>query len=191
MSYKNKEQAWPDMLRGVAAVLDRHPSDRILVHTVSYELARYLKLGLKEGQWFGRRPIITYDSSKEKDDALRRYSATPNAVLLAASMDRGIDLPDDLCRVQVVAKIPFPNIKDKRINARMYSKNGRIWYRMQTIRTLIQMTGRGVRSETDHAVTYILDAAFTDNLWKSRHLFPDWWVEALSFRINKRHLIKD
>jgi Rad3-related DNA helicase len=105
-------------------------------------------------------------------------------------MDRGIDLPDDLCRVQVVAKIPYPNIKDRRINARMRSKGGSVWYRMQTIRSLVQMTGRGVRSETDRAVTYILDQQFGINLWRQgRFLFPSWWSEALNFRMTKRHLI--
>jgi ATP-dependent DNA helicase DinG len=196
MAFKLREESWPEMVKGVAAVLNRHPDDRILVHTVSYNLARYLKDGLKD--WgerhgkFARRPILIYNSSEEKDDVLRRYKRTPGCVLLAASMDRGVDLPDDMCRVQVVAKIPHGNIKDKRVNARMRSPGGSIWYRMQAIRSLVQMTGRGVRSAEDHAVTYILDSQFTDNLWRNgKYLFPDWWKEALSFRMQKRHLIGD
>jgi Rad3-related DNA helicase len=191
MRYDDRATSWPEMVKGVAAVLDRHPDDRVLVHTVSYDLARYLKDGLKEGQRFGRRPIYIYNSSNEKADALRGYKRDKASVLFAASMDRGVDLPDDMCRVQVVAKVPYPNIKDRRINARMRSQGGSAWYKMQTIRSLVQMTGRGVRSETDHAVTYILDDQFGENLWRNgRWLFPSWWAEALTFNIRKRHLVK-
>jgi ATP-dependent DNA helicase DinG len=185
MSYNNRHIAWPEMVKGVEGVVNLHPDERVLVHTVSYDLARYLAdhIGLPG------RPVFTYTSSDEKAWALTQYKRTPGAVLLAASMDRGIDLPDDLCRVQVVAKIPFPNIKDKRINARMYSSGGSAWYKMQAIRTLIQMTGRGVRSAEDHATTYILDAQFGTNLWKSAHLFPTWWKEALTWKVNRRMLL--
>lgn len=189
MSFKNREQAWPAMVRGVAGVLDRHPDERILVHTVSYELAKYIKAGLKDDMLFGRRPILTYDNSREKADILNQYKNTPGAVLVAASMDRGIDLPDDLCRVQVVAKIPFPNIKDKRISARMHSVGGRGWYNVQTIRTLIQMTGRGVRSAEDWATTYILDSQFQSNIMGAQYLLPTWWKEALNYRLSPRRLM--
>lgn len=188
MRYDNREVGWDEMVDGLIGVANRHPDDRILVHTVSYRLAQHLYVGLKAR--FPNRPIYTYNNSGEKDDALRRYKGSKGGILLASSMDRGIDLPDDFCRVQVVAKIPYPNIKDRRINARMRGKGGSVWYRMQAIRSLVQMTGRGVRSETDHAVTYILDQQFALNLWKNgRYLFPSWWAEALSFRMTKRHLL--
>lgn len=187
MSFKNREQAWPNMVQGVSGVLRRHPDERILIHTVSYELAKYLYDNLDKGEH--NRPILTYSTSRDKDGVLKEYKSKSNSVLLAPSMDRGIDLPDDMCRVQVVAKIPFPNIKDRRINARMWSPGGTAWYRVQTIRTLIQMTGRGVRSEDDWAATYILDSQFGTNLMKSKYLFPKWWSDALDFRFSPRKLL--
>lgn len=187
MAFKNRDTAWPEMVRGVQGVLGKHPDERILVHTVSYELARYLYDALCADN--GTRNVLTYSDSRSKSETLDRYKSAPNSVLIAASMDRGIDLPDDLCRVQVVAKIPFPNTKDKRINARMYSQGGQGWYRLQTIRTLIQMTGRGVRSKDDYATTYILDSQFINNLLKSEHLFPTWWKDALNYRFPPRRLL--
>jgi Rad3-related DNA helicase len=186
MVYKEKLTAWPSMIAGLRGVLNLHPDERILVHCVSYELARYLVAGVKDAN----RPIITYYGSAHKAKALRDYAATHNSVMIAASMDRGIDLPDDMCRVQVVAKIPWPNTADKRINARMYSKGGSAWYAMHAVRTLIQMTGRGIRSPEDHAETYILDAQFGENLYKHEYLFPKWWKEALNWRFNKRKLVR-
>jgi Rad3-related DNA helicase len=173
------------MARGIEGVCNKYPNERILVHTVSYDLASYLYSELD----LGSRPIYTYRDSFERQEALNNYKASNNSVILAPSMDRGIDLPDDLCRVQIVAKIPFPNIKDKRIAARLHgSIGGKSWYKMQTIRTLIQMCGRGMRSKDDWVHTYILDSQFLTNLWKSKFLFAKWWTDAINWRFNKRSI---
>lgn len=190
MTYKLRDEEWPKMVDGISGVLRRHPDDRILVHCVSYQLARYLKdeLKLRSSEW-SRRDIIIYENSKDKDAALTRFKARPGAVILAASMDRGIDLPDDYCRVQVIAKIPFGNLKDKRVRARMQIKGGYTWYKMEAIRTLIQMTGRGVRSKDDWCVTYILDKQFTSNIMSSKYLLPKWWRAALRMDLGPRKLL--
>jgi Rad3-related DNA helicase len=57
-----------------------------------------------------------------------------------------------------------------------------------TIRTLVQMTGRGVRSADDWAVTYVLDGSFYKVLKDNRGLLPKWWREALDTRTTKRDL---
>lgn len=181
MTAKNKEAAYPAMADAVKRVLDVHPNERVLIHTVSYDLAKYLLLNLPR---LGR-PVFSYAMSDERDQALQRYIVQPNSVLIAPSMDRGIDLPGDLCRVQVVCKVPYPYLGDKQVNARLYSRGGAIWYAVQTIRTLVQMTGRGVRSATDQATTYILDQQFLKVYSKNRRLFPDWWLEALNFSNTK------
>ncbi len=196
MSYKMRETgSWDQIVKGVAGVLRLHPNDRILVHTVSYALARHIKDGLKlspsSPTEFSNRPIITYNSSDEKSYALREYKRQPGAVMIAPSMDRGVDLPGDLCRVQVIAKVPFPNTHDKRTNARMYAKNGKAWYAAQTVRTIVQMTGRGVRSADDHAVTYILDSQFASNLWSQhQYLFPKYWRDAVDWKFNRTQLMR-
>jgi Rad3-related DNA helicase len=82
----------------------------------------------------------------------------------------------------VILKVPFPNLGDKVVSARYYSgREGKTWYTLNTVRTLVQMTGRAVRSDTDWAVTYILDSAFSDRLWYNggRGMFPQWWKDAL------------
>lgn len=184
MSFKNKNNTtgWERMARGVRGVCGRHEDERILVHTVSYELARYLRDSLSDLA----RPVITYHSSDGKRQALADYSRLPNSVLIASSMDRGVDLPGDLCRVQVIAKIPFLNTTDKRVEQRLWTSGGKSWYRMNAIRTIVQMCGRGVRSETDHAKTYILDSQFVDNLWKSSFLFPQYWADAIDWPMSSR-----
>lgn len=187
-TFKNREKAWPKMVQGVAGVMALHPDDRILVHTVSYAFAEYLMRELPPSVTDGRT-VLTYKGAAERDLVLAEYLAHPGAVLLAPSMDRGVDLPGDACRVQVVVKVPFPNTADKQVNARLHSAGGQAWYAVATARTLVQMTGRGIRGPDDHAITYILDHAFTTNVWrKSKNLLPSWWREALDTKFPARRL---
>lgn len=198
MSYRAKVasdgQTWRDMAKGIESILAQHPDDRVLVHTVSYDLARFIKDHLKldggASTANSRRPVIIYTDSYGKAAALDQYKRRRGSVLLAASMDRGIDLPGDLCRVQIVAKTPFPNLKDKRVDARLGMLGGANWYKMQAVRTLVQMCGRGIRSKDDWCVTYLPDKQFSDNLWKDQHLFPKYFREALNWKFNTRRLLK-
>jgi Rad3-related DNA helicase len=174
MTAKTKEDGYPRMAGEVKRIMDLHPAERILCHTNSYELTKYLAGELDPYR------IISYESSRQRDAVLRRFKDTPNAVLLAPSFERGVDLPDDECRVQVICKVPFPYLGDKQVSRRLYSEGGENWYSMITVRTIVQMSGRAIRHENDHAVTYILDSQFLTNLWKRSHgMFPRWWKQAV------------
>lgn len=190
MGAKNADTAWPKMLEGLTGVLSLHPDERILCHTVSFKLAEYLHRHL--ARRFLDRPVITYTRGIDREAALERYKATPGAVLLAASMERGVDLPGDLCRVVVICKIPFPNLGDRRTNARLYrTKDGDFWYAVNTIRSLVQGPGRAVRSADDWAVTYILDHQFTTIVWRNnKRLLPGWWKAAVNWSFPAHKLLR-
>lgn len=178
MSNKNKDNAYPLIALAVLKIIAKHPDDKILVHTVSYALNRYLLDSLSLQPSFAR--VVTYHAADEKQRAIDQYMYQSSAVLLAPSLDRGIDLPGDDCRVIVVCKIPFPSLGDKQISTRLHSRGGQSWYSVRTIRSLVQMTGRGMRSQHDFCESYILDAQFIEMIWrKSKHLLPTWWKEAL------------
>jgi ATP-dependent DNA helicase DinG len=181
MKATEREEEWPKLLPAITQIAREHAGERILVHTVSYALTEYL-MGNLTGLL---RPKWSYADSASRDFALRSYLATPNSILFAPSLDRGVDLPGDACRVQVVAKVPFGNLGDKKISARLYGSGarGQLDYTVNAVRTLVQMSGRGVRSETDTCTTYILDRQFEWKLYGSnRHLFPKWWRNALKWR---------
>ena len=172
MTAKNAETAWPQMASRISQIVSHH-DERILVHTVSYKLAGFLadRLGPR---------VITYRSAQQRETALESFRASSNGILIAPSFERGIDLPDEECRVVVVAKVPFPYLGDKQISKRLYSRGGRGWYAMQTVRSLVQMTGRAMRHELDECEIYLLDRQFISSIWKkSRHLLPEWWRDAL------------
>lgn len=165
---------YEEMGQEIARILDDYPNERVLVHTVSFALTEYLQGVLDSDR------VLTYKAAAQRDEVLARYRATPGAVLLAPSLDRGIDLKDDDCRVVIVAKVPWLDLSDKQTAARLYSPGGGHWYATATIRTLVQMLGRGMRHEDDYMDGYILDKQFTGNLYKRYgYLFPRWFSEAL------------
>lgn len=188
MTAKTKDEAYPQIRDAIQKILDRHEYDeRVLVHTVNYDLAQYLWKSVQTD-----RQKFTYTNAREREAVLEEYRKRQAAVIFAPSLDRGYDFRDDDARVVIVAKLPYPNLGDQQISKRLNdTDSGQLWYTIQTIRSLVQMTGRGVRSSTDHATTYILDAGFIQNMWKksgTRRLFPQWWRDAVRTDLSPRRL---
>lgn len=175
VTHDNKPDAYPALAKKLEVVLERHPDERGLVHTVSYELAGYLTRALAHT---GR--VRQYHNASERAELLRWMRETEGAVVCAPSFERGIDLPHELCRFIVVAKVPYPYLGDPQTNARMRTtKNGRLWYAVQTVRRLVQQTGRGMRAADDHCTCYVLDKEFS-RLWgRRRRLFPKRWRKSV------------
>ncbi|MDX1746248.1 MAG: helicase C-terminal domain-containing protein, partial [Halobacteriales archaeon] len=180
MKYSERATAEPAMAEGVADVVRQYPGERVLVHTVSYRLANVVVDHLRKV--LPERRTVTYSESAEREDAIGRFLSNRGSVLVASSLQRGVDFPDDQCRVQIVAKVPFPSLGDKQVSARLYSPGGKSWYGMLTVRSLVQMTGRAMRHEDDWCDTWILDSQFGSNVWRnSKALIPSWWAEALEW----------
>lgn len=176
MAHSQGQADWPVMAAAIQRIVHQHQGENVLVHTVSYEWTRYLAHQLTG-------TVLTYQNGSEREAILAEFKRQHGAVLLAPSMDRGVDLPDDLCRVIVISKVPFPNLGDKQVSARLHQPGGSLWYQVQTVRTIVQMTGRGMRHAQDWCVTYVLDSQFGGNVWrKSRLLFPAYWREAVQQR---------
>lgn len=184
MTHASKETEWPKAVGAVQEIMNRHPHERILVHTVSYKLAEYM-VELLAPVTRGRT-LLTYTNARERESTLARFRQRDHAVLFAPSMDRGVDLPDEDVRVIVIAKVPFPNLGDAQVSKRLYAygAEGRTWYTTQTVRSIVQMTGRGMRHANDYCVSYIIDRQFNTNVWRNgRHLLPRWWTDAIEWHV--------
>lgn len=168
-------------------VLDRHAGENTLIHTVSYQLTREIVDVVRD--WRETRAVTHpdedgvrvwwYDRAQDRDVVLEDFKRH-GGVLIGPSLDRGVDLPGDLCRVQIVCKVPFPYLGDRRVAERARGEGGSRWYATQTARTLVQMTGRGVRGADDWCVSYVLDKQFM-RWWKNdgKRLLPRWWRDAM------------
>lgn len=168
----------------IRRIMGRAPGENVLVHTHSYRLNNALYQELKVDP-----RVITYRAGG-RDIALAAFLERPASVLLAPSLERGLSLNDDLCRVQIICKVPFPNLGDKVVAARLYGSGaaGRRWYAAETVRTIVQSSGRAIRHADDWAETWILDSAFLDLWRRERALFPRWWTKAVRTDVNVRAL---
>jgi len=162
------------LTKAVTSIIEQHPNDKILLHTVSYKIRSHLMANIKNGR------LVTH-GIKDRTEVLAKFkrSAEP-LVLVSPSMDRGVDLPDEECRVVIIAKVPYPDLGDIQVNRRMYgSKDGSNWYAHKAVSSVVQMAGRGVRSKDDYAITYILDEQFGRLYNDHKKMFPSWFAEAI------------
>jgi Rad3-related DNA helicase len=164
----------PKVLDQLEQIILSYPTERVLVHCHSRKIlsACRERFGdLSRARW--------YTTPKDREALVEDYLKTPGAVMFSVAMDRGLDLPDEACRVVVIVKVPFADLSDAQVAARKALNGGDAWYDTMTIRSLVQMSGRGMRHEHDWAVTYIMDASFRKFFQRHRLAFPSWWVEAV------------
>lgn len=185
MNFKEQAGTIPAMITAIEKIVEMNVGKRVLIHTHTYKLAEEFS---KRCSLPGR-PVFVYGSSMERDDVFRRYAAAEGSVMFAPSMDRGYDFAGDLARVVIICKVPFPYLGDAQTSARMHMEGGQSWYTCQTVRTIVQMTGRGVRSAEDTCESFILDKDFLKVWRQDRSLFPRWWQEAVNMRYDVRGLM--
>ena len=183
LTYELMSREKPKLMAALARILHDHPNWKGLIHSTSYPLAKDIVATLSPS--FGDR-LMTHekDDPADKEEKLAEFKASPEPlVMVSPSMDRGVDLPHDQCRLNIVAKTPFPNYGDIQVQKRLRSKGGRQWYDMSTIATVIQATGRGMRASNDWCKTIILDSAFKriyDNMVLGG-IVPLWFSEAVRY----------
>jgi len=157
-----------DALRGEIRNLsqDRHRGQKGLVHVSSYSKADDLHESLDD-------IAICHEDDDDTDDVKDKWQSGDKDVLISPSMRQGVDLPDDECRWQALAKVPWRPIQGR--TDELKDREGESWYLDCAAREIIQASGRAVRHEDDWAVFHILD----DLPNRLREHFPDWFSESV------------
>lgn len=177
MSYKNKQQTLPILAKSVVDILSKHKNEKGIIHTVSYDVCDYIC------NHVGGKRLIS-PRGKTRDADLKEYmeDKKSNKVLISPSLNEGISLDGDLSKFAILCKVPYASLGDKWIAARL--KESQSWYNVKTTQSIVQMCGRSVRSETDHAITYFLDSDFINFLERNEKMFPTWWLETLKVNLS-------
>lgn len=174
LTHKRMETELPKLNQAISDILDKYSDQRVLVHTVSYKIRDYLLAHLPQ-----QKRLLTH-STDNRDEMLEEFKHSPEpGVMLSPSFDRGVDLPQEACRCIIICKIPYGDLSDKQIKARMSLLGGQRWYNLRAAQTLVQMSGRGVRSKFDYCDSYILDKQFERLLFATKNILPVWWLEAI------------
>lgn len=176
MSRVNQPQSMPVFLRALAKIFDHHPGTKGIIHCHSYALGKAVFDHFQGTDHSFRLRFPRKADEREKVYKEHRETKTPS-IILSPSFTEGFDFSGDAARWQVIAKVPYPYLGDKQVAAK--KEQDAEWYAMRTVSTIIQASGRIVRSETDTGTTYITDSDFKPLWEKWGYLFPTWWSEAL------------
>lgn len=155
MSYEHKDRSFPEIKRAVYEIIRQFGGFRGMVQTGSYANAKEIYFNAPADI---KQRLLLYGDSSEKKWAIAQHQAAKDSVLIGPTLVEGVDLPEDMCRFIIIAKVPFPNLKDKLVQAKikLFPK----WYDSEAANSIIQGIGRGNRTPKDWCVTYILDGCF-------------------------------
>lgn len=151
-----------------AAIIAKHHTDKgergivlapsfVLVESIAGVLRRTLGKDVKIFEHLRGEKLADWIQ------AFKAYDKGP-AVFLTPSGFEGLDLAGDLSRFQIISKVPFGSLGDKRI--KYIADAFPDIYGELALMKIVQGAGRSVRSADDYATTYILDAAGA-RLWKN------------------------
>lgn len=178
LSYGSTEEDEVEVIKVIDRILDEHSTERGLILTSSIprcqKIIRYLS---PKNTARIRLCHSKNKDGKTQDEVISEHENDPTGVLLSSSLWEGVDLKDGLSRFQIVAKVPYPNYKEKRTKAKM--DKFPLWYTSQTLTKLLQGFGRSIRSENDWAKTYVLDTAVNNVFFKAQQMIPKAYYDVL------------
>src|SRR3972149_4166172 len=169
MSYKNIDETLPKMVVVIKDIIfsEDHKRDKGIIFSHTYKNAKYIYDHIKT------KRFLLHDSSNRMEVYNFHLNSKEPTILLSPSLSEGIDLFDNISRFQIIVKVPFPYLGDKFVIEKM--KRIKNWYNWETIKTIIQASGRSIRNVDDYSITYILDKDFEFFYKNNISMFPVWW----------------
>ena len=178
LSAKTMSESLPHIAKVIDNLLSVHKNDKGIIHTTSYSQLQFIKNNISKNNFV--RLIETNPKLDRNDMILKHFESLKPTVLISPSMYLGLDLKDDLSRFQIIVKVPYPDLTDKKISV-LKQRNPK-WYEWNTILRLIQAYGRSIRNSEDYANTYILDSSISFLLKNGKDMIPKWFSEAIVSR---------
>jgi len=169
-----RDENLPKAVRVLEKILDLEEGNNVAVHCRSYDMMQKI-LELIDDKY---KPRLIHHRSENRKEAYERWKNSKGKVFLCVAFEEGYDWVGDICRAQVLFKVPYLDTQDKRVARRLELKLWK-WYYTEAIRESIQAYGRAVRSEDDYATFYVIDGSFPRLLRQTRRILPKWFRDAL------------
>ena len=170
--YRRGKPNWKNK-RAIAKVrelLDKHSGEKGVIHTSSNEQAFWIMDEL-------RGYPFMFVGGEDRNIVLKEFTESDeDIILIGASIKDGVDFKGDLCRFQIVFKIPYPQLNEQ-VKYRMALDPK--WFYYQTVMALMQAYGRGIRDMDDWCVMYIIDSSFKQLFDYNRGFFNEYFTEAV------------
>lgn len=127
-----------------------------------------------------RSQMISHGPGEAREAVARYLQSKDPVILVSPSIEEGFDFPGDDARFQVIWKVPFVDTRGALMSARVAQDDR--YRNYLTAKSVVQATGRIVRSEEDWGETAIFDCHwgwFHNSVAKEE--FPMWfrrsWVD--------------
>jgi Rad3-related DNA helicase len=148
---------------------------RGLVHS-TYGQAKLLK---ELSRSHPLRDRLLFHTEKDKRARLAEWLESDDKIFVACGLTEGLDLAEDKCRWQVIGKVAWPSLNDPLIAE--WAKRDPEAYVWETLKQLIQASGRVCRGPEDYGVTYVFDSTVRRLLKQAEkaNLLPEWWLSSI------------
>lgn len=178
----SSDAEWGRMAEVVHDYVHRYSSVKGVIHVAARnQVPRVCSVVSRCSECRGR--LLTPDERAGRNRAalLEEFRrARPGKWLCHYSVGEGEDFSGDLGRIQLIAKVPYPDLGDKLTRLRSEEPGvGRRMYAAMTLAKIAQTSGRVMRHEGDFGETVILDGSFR-RLWQwHKDLSPTWFHDVL------------
>jgi ATP-dependent DNA helicase DinG len=172
----SKQQWDHNMPLAVAAIEEilRKETGNVAIHCHSYRHQRALVANLSRNL----RGRLIVHTGKDREEKLQEWMRSRGKVFVSVAFNEGQDWKYEICDCQILLKVPFADIGDKRVKRRL-ELGHRQWYVNQAMLEVIQAYGRAIRAEDDTARFYVVDGSFVSLVKDTWQFMPDWFKEAL------------
>jgi ATP-dependent DNA helicase DinG len=175
LNAKTISQSLPSIANAVNNIMSIHKNDKGIIHTTSYSQLQFIKNNISKENM---ARLIETGPMFDRSGILQKHSQTTKpSVLISPSLYLGVDLKDYLSRFQIIVKVPYPDLTDRKISA--MKERDPNWYTWNTILRLVQAYGRSIRSKDDFANTYILDSSISYLIRNASEMLPKWFSDAI------------
>jgi len=175
LNAKTMNQSLPAIANAVNNIMTTHKNEKGIIHTTSYSQLRFIKDNISKENAIR---LIETGSKFDRNEMLEKhYKSSKPTVLISPSLYLGVDLKDNLSRFQIIVKVPYADLTDRKIS--VMKQRDPNWYTWNAILKLVQAYGRSIRSKEDFANTYILDSSIAFLLKQAKEMSPKWFSDAI------------
>ena len=155
---------------------------RVLVHSWNNRLASLVSLLLEH-----MGVPVHFPRFRPTEEIHEWMNSGEESVLITAAAKEGVDLAYEKARVQVILKLPIPNLRDPYTSS--IRRNIPIYYNYSIAAALVQQAGRVVRAKDDWGFTIIYDRAARNWILEHPTYFPRYFREALVTNLTTKQVL--
>jgi len=125
-------------------------------------------------------PNALRNTPDNKESTIRTFKQQ-GGLFLASGCAEGLDLSDNLCRLNIIPVLPRPYIGDPTVKKWLAQPGGSKRYDMETLRTFQQQVGRSTRHVNDYSTTIVCDPRLPQLISKNRQDISDSLHSSISW----------